>query len=126
MKFLKIRTFVFTALAVAISTLAITAPLTSHMVLADSVSDAQQGLADTGTAPAQSVPNLIQDVISILSYIIGAVSVIMIIIGGFRYVVSAGDSGSITSAKNTIIYAIVGLVIAIFAQVIVRFVLGKF
>ena len=49
----------------------------------------------------------------------------MIIIGGFRYIISSGDSGQITSAKNTILYAIVGLVIVLFAQLIVRFVIGS-
>ena len=66
--------------------------------------------------------NLITTIINILSVVVGAVSVIMIIIGGFRYVVSNGDSNAVAGAKNTILYAIVGLVIVLFAQVIVRFV----
>jgi hypothetical protein len=49
----------------------------------------------------------------------------MIIIGGFRYITSGGDSGSVSSAKNTVLYAIVGLIIVALAQVIVRFVLSK-
>ena len=56
---------------------------------------------------------------------VGAVSVVVIIIGGFKYIVSAGDSNGIQSAKNTILYALVGLVVAVFAQVIARFVLGQ-
>jgi TRAP-type C4-dicarboxylate transport system permease small subunit len=47
----------------------------------------------------------------------------MIIIGGFRYIVSGGDQTSVTAAKNTIMYAIIGLVVVLFSQVIVRFVL---
>ena len=69
--------------------------------------------------------NLIKNVVNILSMIVGIVAVVMIIIGGFKYVTSGGDSGSITSAKHTIIYAIVGLIIVALAQVIVRFVLSK-
>jgi hypothetical protein len=65
----------------------------------------------------------IKTVINILSVIVGAVSVIMIIIGGFRYVVSNGDSNSVSGAKNTILYAVVGLVIVLFAQILVRFIL---
>ena len=49
--------------------------------------------------------------------------IIMIIIGGFRYIISGGDSSSVQGAKNTILYAIVGLLIVVFAQVIIRFVL---
>jgi hypothetical protein len=49
----------------------------------------------------------------------------MIIFGGFKYITSGGESGNVTSAKNTIIYAVIGLVIVAFAQFIVQFVLGK-
>lgn len=62
-------------------------------------------------------------VINIFSVVVGAISVVMIIIGGFRYIISGGDSNGVTGAKNTILYAIVGLVVVLFAQVIVRFVL---
>jgi len=64
-------------------------------------------------------------IVNILLFIIGAISVIMLIYGGIRYTISAGDSGSVTAAKNTILYAIVGLVIAILAFAIVNFVLGS-
>ena len=67
--------------------------------------------------------SLIRTIINVLSIVVGAVSVIMIIIGGFRYVVSNGDSGAVSGAKNTILYSVVGLVIVLFAQIIVRFVL---
>ena len=49
----------------------------------------------------------------------------MIIYGGFRYITSGGDSGKVTGAKNTIIYAVIGLVIVVLAQVIVKFILDK-
>lgn len=72
-----------------------------------------------------SLNNLITNIVNILSVIVGIVAVIMIILGGFKYITSGGDSGNITSAKNTIVYAIVGLIIVALAQVIVRFVLAK-
>jgi hypothetical protein len=62
-------------------------------------------------------------IINVLLFIIGAISVIMLIIGGIRYTVSGGDSGAVTSAKNTILYAIIGLVVAFLAFAIVNFVL---
>jgi hypothetical protein len=71
------------------------------------------------------VNKIIKQVINIISVIVGVVAVIMIIIGGFRYITSGGDSGAVGNAKNTIIYALVGLVIVFFAQIIVRFVLGR-
>src|SRR4051812_33519583 len=54
-------------------------------------------------------------IVNVLLYLIGAISVIMLIIGGVRYTISAGDSGNVTAAKNTIMYAIIGLVIAFLA-----------
>lgn len=66
---------------------------------------------------------IVRRIINIFSIVVGAVSVVMIIIGGFRYIISGGDSSGVSSAKNTILYAIVGLVIVLFAQVIIRFIL---
>jgi uncharacterized membrane protein YuzA (DUF378 family) len=62
----------------------------------------------------------------VLVYFAGAISVIMLTIGGFRYTTSQGNPSDLESAKNTIIYALVGLIVAIFAQGIVSFVLSKF
>ena len=70
-----------------------------------------------------SFAGLSKKIINIFSIVVGSVSVIMIIIGGFRYIISGGDSTGVSGAKNTILYAIVGLVIVLFAQVIVRFVI---
>jgi drug/metabolite transporter (DMT)-like permease len=78
--------------------------------------------ASEGTSGLNS---LITTIINILSIIIGVAAVIMIIIGGFRYVTSGGDSNSTSAAKSTIIYALVGLVVAVLAQVLVQFVLDK-
>lgn len=84
--------------------------------------------SDSGTCTDEegaenSFGSIVKRVINIFSIVVGAVSVIMIIIGGFRYIVSAGDSNGVSGAKNTILYAVIGLVIVLFAQVIVRFVL---
>ena len=54
------------------------------------------------------------------------IAVIKIVIGGIRYATSGGDSTQIQAAKNTILYAVVGLVVAIMAFAIVNFVLGAF
>lgn len=65
-------------------------------------------------------------VISALFFVLGFIAVVMIIIGGFRYVTSNGDSSQTKSAKDTIMYAVIGLVVAIFAYAIVNFTLGAF
>jgi len=61
---------------------------------------------------------------NILLFIVGVLSVIMLIVGGLRYVISGGNASAVTAAKNTILYAIVGLVIAFLAFAAVNFVLG--
>lgn len=71
------------------------------------------------------VNNLVATIVNILSWIVGVAAVIMIIIGGFKYITSNGDSNGISSAKTTLTYAIVGLVIAVMAQLIVQFVLKQ-
>lgn len=69
--------------------------------------------------------SLIETVINIFSIVVGVVSVIMIIIGGLKYITSGGDSGNVSGAKNTILYAVIGLVVVVLAQIIVRFVLQR-
>lgn len=67
----------------------------------------------------------LEKIINIISIIVGVVAVIMIIYGGFRYIVSGGTAEKVTSAKNTILYGLIGLIIVALAQVIVRFVLKE-
>ena len=69
---------------------------------------------------------LFKQITNVLLFIIGAISVIMLIIGGIRYVVSGGDSSAVTSAKNTILYAVIGIVVAILAYAMVNFVITSF
>ncbi len=73
----------------------------------------------------ERVNALIRTIINIFSLVVGVVAVIMIIIGGLKYITSGGDSSNVTGAKNTILYAIIGLVIVALSQVIVRFVLSR-
>ena len=97
-------------------------------VVATAKSDVCAGVGLTGGSCGDngtSVNNVIKTVVIVLSSIVGVVAVIMIIIGGFKYITSGGDSNNIASAKHTIMYAIVGLVVVALAQVIVRFVLSK-
>lgn len=68
----------------------------------------------------------IQQLTDVLIFLIGAIAVVMIIVGGIRYVVSAGDQAALTSAKNTILYAIIGLLVAIMAFAVVRFIYTAF
>ena len=84
--------------------------------------NASGGNSSSSTDPA----DIIKLVVNILLFIIGAVSVIMLIIGGIRYTISQGDSSAVSSAKNTILYAVIGIIVAILAFAIVNFVIGSF
>ena len=64
-----------------------------------------------------------KQVTNVVLYIVGVIAVIMLIIGGIKYVVSGGDAKKVTDAKNTVLYAIIGLIIAFLAYAIVNFVI---
>lgn len=97
-----------------------------------SASSVSQGADAARDSSSQKVPNLtgnnglFNQVTNVLLYIIGAISVIMIVVGGIRYTISNGDSNQITAAKNTIMYAVIGLVVAILAYAIVNYVVTAF
>ena len=95
----------------------------SDFTLTNGVSSAKgDGVSDSTASPE----SLVKQFVNIFLFAVGALSVIMLIWGGIRYTTSAGDSDKVQAAKNTVLYAIVGLVIAILAYAIVNMVIGKF
>lgn len=98
-------------------------------VLASSTNPAQAG-ADAARAdgmPAELIgeTGVFTRITNTVLYIVGIISVIMLIYGGLRYILSGGDSKKVTDAKNTILYAIIGLIISILAYAIVNFVINN-
>lgn len=84
-----------------------------------------RGVGETGEdCTGAGVKNIVTAIVQILSVVVGIAAVIMIIISGLKYVTSGGDSGGISSAKTTLVYALVGLAVAALAQVLVHFVLS--
>jgi cytochrome bd-type quinol oxidase subunit 2 len=77
------------------------------------------------TSGTSGINTLLGNIINIFSLIVGAIAVIMIIVGGLRYVISSGNDQAVSGAKNTIIFALVGLVIVALAQFLVHFVIGN-
>ena len=73
----------------------------------------------------RDVNTIVRTIINVIVYIVGLLAVIMIIYGGILYTTSAGDPGKVKKAKDTILYGIVGLVIAVLAFAIVNFILGS-
>lgn len=84
------------------------------------------GTADCANSSGNkfSLSGIATSAVNIFSWVVGIVAVIMIIVGGFRYITSGGSSDKVGSAKNTLIYAIVGLIIVALAQFIVHFVIN--
>jgi len=78
-----------------------------------------------GNSPEGLFEGPFKAITNTLIFITGAISILMLVIGGLRYTVSGGDANAVSGAKNTIIYAIVGLIISIFAFSIVNFILGR-
>jgi hypothetical protein len=81
--------------------------------------------ADCPASDDNGINGLLQKAVNIISAIVGVIAVIMIVVGGFKYITSGGESSNVSGAKNTIIYAIIGLIIVALAQVIVHFVLNQ-
>jgi hypothetical protein len=83
------------------------------------------GNCDSAPDNAPAVDNVLEDALNFLSMLAGGIAVAMIIIAGVKFATSQGDAGKVTSAKNTVIYAIIGLLIAALAQTIIYFVLDN-
>jgi type IV secretion system pilin len=105
-----------------------------NSTIADNVSKGANGAAtgDNSSTCAtdtnvndDSLASLGRKIVNLFSLIIGVIAIIMIIYGGFRYITSGGASERVGNAKNTLIYAIVGLIIVALAQIIVHFVLNQ-
>jgi hypothetical protein len=74
---------------------------------------------------AADINRIVRAALQILTWVAGIAAIIMVIVAGLKYITSGGDSSSVASAKNSLIYAIVGLIIVALAQFIVRFFLSK-
>lgn len=83
------------------------------------------GACDSKAQTGSTLSKVIKLILNLLSLVAGVIAVIMLIVGGLKYITSQGDASSAASARNTLLYAIIGLVIVVFAQMIVKFVLKK-
>ena len=89
------------------------------------ITENTSGACENESNALDAISDVIRRIVNLLSIIVGVVAVIMIIVGGFRYVTSGGSDASVTGAKNTILYAVIGLIIVALAQLIVNFVLSN-
>ncbi len=99
------------------------ATLFGGSVVADFKTDVGDGSKSIGTS-TDSAENIFQKIVNLLLFLIGATSVIMIIVGGIRFILSRGDPQAAATARNTVMYAVIGLIVAVLAYAIVNYVLG--
>ncbi len=126
----KLRTII-TSLALVLGVAAVPLlPASTAHGACTKTSSAKDCLKDgSGTTTNANAPTLQQNVrtiTNVLMWIIGVIAVIVIVMGGIRYTTSGGDSGSTKAARETILYAVIGIIVAIMAYAIVNFVVGNF
>ena len=130
----KIKTTLIGLMAAAAMIAPVTAPVAVYAADGDLTKNLCSGtdltLSGGGSCQDSNAESRVNETITlalnIFSSIVGIIAVVMIIVGGVKYITSQGESANVTSAKNTILYALVGLVVVALAQVIVRFVLNRF
>lgn len=119
------KKIIMTAFAILSLSFAATTPAMAVDVFQDCTGDA----ADTSICKASTTDKLFGEgslwnsILNVFTYVIGAVAVLMMLVGAFRYVTSAGDAAQVSGAKNTIMYSAIGIVVAISANALVNFVL---
>lgn len=86
--------------------------------------EAINGTAGCTDANSNLTP-IIKVIVNVMSLVVGVIAIIMIIMAGFKYITSGGESNKVAAAKNALIYAIVGLIIVALAQFMVRVVLKE-
>lgn len=117
----------FVAIAITLAGL-IVAPAAGAVSVIDcsKVSEADCSIAKSDDLNYETGAKRVWQVIGLVLGILGGIAIIMIVIGGIRYTLSGGDAGQTKSAKNTIMYSVIGLVVAMFASGIVLLVQSYF
>ncbi len=117
------KSFLLSPLVIAVFVVLIASESASALSIFDGINSARGA-----NVPSQlfGSGSIFTTVVNILLFVVGALSVIMLIIGGLRYAISGGNSSAVTAAKNTILYAIVGLVVALLAYAAINFVINSF
>jgi hypothetical protein len=88
----------------------------------DAINEGANKACGNSCNKGSSVADIFSGISNALVFLVGAVAVIMIIVGAIRYVISNGDSKQVQAARDTILYAVIGLILAIAAYAIVHFV----
>jgi hypothetical protein len=127
----KLKLLIAGTLGLLLISVMVPAPKVSAGLFDNVKSDACKGVnlnanaPDCTTGSGGKLTGVLNTGLRLFSVVVGVIAVIMVIIAGVKYITSQGESAAVASAKNTLLYAIIGLVIVALAQIIVRFVLRK-
>ena len=122
-------------LSLVVGLLFVAAPLTVEATAPNPKKQACEGAGGTWNAsgsggtcntPGTGLETNIQNIVNLLFFVIGTIAVIVIIVGGIKFITADGDASKVKGARETIMYAVVGLVVAIMAYAIVFFVVDRF
>lgn len=129
----KVKYLLASTAIVTFGAMAVAAPVSAGVYCPDGTyKDGVSSLSECGDttggdsgARGNDLMGILNIVINVALGVIGFIAVVMIIVGGVQYTTSAGDTAKVTKAKNTIMYGVIGLVIALLAYAIVNFVLAN-
>lgn len=114
------------ALGIALSLVAVPVYAADTTEQSSGIWDGCEGVASDICKDKTQATDIVKRLINVFLFAIGALAVIMIIHSGFKYTTSRGDAEGVKSAKNTLLYAVIGLIVASMAFAIVNFVIGAF
>lgn len=127
-KYLNLKLIIGVIVGIAILLIPITAMAASPK---DAVCQGAGAVGDSGSScgnPAGNpdINDVIQTGLNLFSAVVGIIAVVFVMLGGVKYMTSQGEAAKVNEAKNSVLYAVVGIIIVAMAQVIVRFVLKRF
>lgn len=94
-------------------------------VSADSKNDILNSVNSTADPSSPTVDRAVSAAINVFGFLVGFAAVIMMMVGGYKYITSAGDANKAAQAKSTIMYALIGVALVVVSQVLLRFVIAK-
>jgi hypothetical protein len=116
----------FLALAMSLGLVAIPAALPVYAVEVFEACDDIENSAVCDSSDDDELPSMAMIIVNTMLFVLGLAAVVMIVIGGIYYATSGGDAAKVKTGKETILYSVVGLIIALLAFSIVNFVIGRF
>jgi hypothetical protein len=114
-----------TGVALAAPSTACPATNSSTGQVLSGINESQSANGGAGNCDTNGATDITATAVNILSIVVGAAAIIMIMVGGFKYITSGGDANKVGNAKNTIVYALIGVAVAALAQMLVHYVLYK-